>query len=148
MALASLIWLAVGLALLGIESLGGEFDGLMEGAVAALVVSVLSALLPWPPLFQVVAFAGLSSLGLLALRRWDRRSRGRTIPPGSQSAEVIAGFEGVAEGRVRWQGQSWAAINLEETQSLPLGTTVTVMGRDGNHLQVLAAPIDDDPAGH
>ncbi|MBE9173894.1 NfeD family protein [Cyanobium sp. LEGE 06143] len=144
MALASVIWLLVGLALLGLEGLGAEFDGLLEAAVAALVVSALSALLPWPPLLQVVTFAVLSGLGLLALRGWERRSRERSIPASghSQRAAVISGFEGTAEGRVRWQGQSWAATNLETSRTLQPGSAVTVMGRDGNRLQVLpdAAP--------
>ena len=35
MALASVIWLLVGMALLGLEGLGAEFDGLLEAAVAA-----------------------------------------------------------------------------------------------------------------
>lgn len=147
MALASLIWLAVGLGLLAIEWLGAEFDGLLEGAVAALIVSVLSALLPWPPLLQVVTFAGLSGLGLLALRQWERRSRERSIPGSSRSqhAEVIEGFDDSPEGRVRWQGQSWAATCLAPTRPLKPGTPLTVMGRDGNHLQVLP---DAGAAGH
>ena len=150
MALASLIWLLVGVALLAIEWLGADFDGLLESAVAALVVSVLCALVPLPPLLQVGVFAGLSGLGLLALRRWERRSRERAIPASSHSqrAEVIAGFEGGPEGRVRWQGQSWAATNLATGQSLPPGTAVTVMGRDGNRLQVLAEMGATPPEGN
>jgi membrane protein implicated in regulation of membrane protease activity len=150
MALASLIWLVVGLGLLAIEWLGAEFDGLLEAAVAALVVSVLSALLPWPPLLQVTAFAVLSGLGLLALRGWERRSRERAIPASSRSqrAEVIGGFDGSPEGRVRWQGQSWAAICLDAGAPLPPGSAVTVMGRDGNHLQVLPEAADPGAAGH
>lgn len=149
MALASVIWLLLGLALLGLEGLGAEFDGMLAAAVAALVVSALSALLPWPPLLQVVAFALLSGLGLLALRRWERRSRERSIPASghSQQASVLSGFEDAAEGRVRWQGQSWAATNLEAGQPLGPGSTVTVMGRDGNRLQVLADGAADPPPG-
>ncbi|MFQ6538271.1 MULTISPECIES: NfeD family protein [Aphanothece] len=150
MALASVIWLLVGLALLGVEWLGAEFDGLLEAGVAALLVSVLCALLPWPPLVQVGVFAALSLAGLLALRRWERQSRERAIPASSRSqrAEVIGGFEGNAEGRVRWQGQSWAATNLEAGQRLPPGTAVTVMGRDGNHLQVLPEPTAGGGGGN
>ena len=38
---------------------------------------------------------------------------------------------------MRWQGQSWAATNLEPEQTLTPGEAVVVMGRDGNQLQVL-----------
>ena len=43
----------------------------------------------------------------------------------------------VSAGRVRWQGQSWSAVNLKGGQPLPPGSWVTVMGRAGNKLQVM-----------
>jgi membrane protein implicated in regulation of membrane protease activity len=39
---------------------------------------------------------------------------------------------------VLWQGQSWAALNLEPERPLPVGCSVTVMGREGTRLQVLS----------
>jgi membrane protein implicated in regulation of membrane protease activity len=142
---AALIWLLLGLSLLLLELLGLEFDGLLAGAVAALLVSVLNAALPLAPLLQMAAFVLLTALLLLALHRWGRR-RGRGLPPasGGERATVISGFDGSvqggSEGRVRWQGQSWAAINLDEGQALPPGRAVTVLGREGTQLQVLPAP--------
>jgi membrane protein implicated in regulation of membrane protease activity len=50
---------------------------------------------------------------------------------------VTTAFDASGEGRVRWQGQSWAAVNLAPGQALPPGTQVTVMGREGTRLQVL-----------
>ena len=142
---AALIWLLLGLSLLLLELLGMEFDGLLAGAVAALLVSVLSAALPLAPLLQMAGFVLVTALLLLTLHRWGRR-RERGLPPasGGERATVISGFdgspEGGREGRVRWQGQSWAAINLEEGQALHPGRAVTVLGREGTQLQVLPAP--------
>ena len=135
-----LIWFLVGLALLAVEWLGAEFDGLLAAALAALGVSVFTALLPGLVAGgQVLLFAAATGGLLLVLQRWSRR-RERAIPAsGSQEhATVISGFAGAsAEGRVRWQGQSWAATNLEPERSLTPGEAVLVMGRDGNQLQVL-----------
>ena len=157
MPLFPVIWLALGLALLALEGLGAEFDGLLAAAVAALALSALSALVPLPLGLQVLLFGGGTGLLVLALQRWGRR-RERAIPASAaaEQATVISGFQadGAAEasaagspaalagseGRVRWQGQSWAATNLEPQRPLQPGQPVQVMGRDGNRLQVLAPP--------
>jgi membrane protein implicated in regulation of membrane protease activity len=137
---AALIWLLLGLTLLLLELLGLEFDGLLAGAVAALLVSVLGAALPLAPLLQMAAFVLLTALLLVALHRWGRR-RERTIPPASsgERATVISGFSGSSAGRVLWQGQSWAATNLDEDRALQPGNEVAVMGREGTRLQVMPA---------
>ena len=54
---------------------------------------------------------------------------------------MTTAFDANSEGRVRWQGQSWAATNLEPEGSLPPGEPVLVMGRDGNQLQVLRSGL-------
>ena len=36
-----------------------------------------------------------------------------------------------------WQGQSWAALNLDPAQGLAIGDRVTVLGREGTRLQVM-----------
>jgi membrane protein implicated in regulation of membrane protease activity len=135
---AALLWLLLGLALLLLELLGADFEGLLAGALAALVVSALSGLVAWPPLLQTGVFVACTALLLLGLQRWGRR-RQRDIPPASSSegATVISGFSGGSEGRVLWQGQSWAATNLEPGRALAPGTPVQVLGRDGTHLEVL-----------
>jgi membrane protein implicated in regulation of membrane protease activity len=50
---------------------------------------------------------------------------------------VIVAFDSEGQGRVLWQGQSWAAQNLDPERPLPAGASVTVMGREGTRLQVL-----------
>jgi hypothetical protein len=136
---AALIWLVFGLLLLLLELLGAEFDGLLAGAIAALAVSALTGLVALAPLLQVGLFAALTALLLVGLQRWMGRQRQRAIPPPADvdRAEVINGFASRSDGRVRWQGQSWAATNLEPAAALQPGDRVLVMGRDGTRLQVL-----------
>lgn len=142
MAVAALIWLGVGLTLLLLEALGAEFEGLLAGALAGLTLSLLTALLPLPPALQLLLFALLTGLLLVGLQRWSLRRRERAIPPphAAEQARVISSFDAAGEGRVRWQGQSWAATNLQPQQSLEAGAAVMVMGREGNHLQVVPLP--------
>ncbi len=140
----AITWLLIGLVLLTIEWLGASFDGLLPAAVAALLISVLSAVVPLALLPQLLLFGLLTGGLLLAIRRWSAQQRERSIPP-SPSAEravVITAFGGDGAGRVRWQGQSWAAENLEPHQPLPAGCEVMVMGRDGTRLQVLGSRVD------
>ncbi len=137
---APLIWFLLALALLGAEWLGAEFDGLLAAALAALGVSLLTALVPGLGLVaQLLLFAAATGGLLLVLQRWSRRRSGRSPPAAEREhATVISGFAAAsAEGRVRWQGQSWAATNLEPERTLAPGEAVLVMGRDGNQLQVL-----------
>lgn len=136
---APLLWLLLGLGLLLLEGLGVEFDGLLAAAVAALGLSAATALVPLGAVVQGLAFAALTAVLVVGLQRWSR-SRERAIPlaRGAELAAVISGFQGHhGDGRVRWQGQSWAAVNLEPEQPLQAGDPVVVMGRDGNQLQVL-----------
>jgi membrane protein implicated in regulation of membrane protease activity len=140
--MAPLIWLLLGLSFLTMEWLGAEFDGLLAAALAAFLLSVLTGLLP--PLgltAQVLLFIAGSGLLLLGIHRWSRR-RERSIPPShdADQATVISGFDQGSSGRVRWKGQSWAASSLAPQRRLRPGETVTVMGRDGNHVQVLPSP--------
>jgi membrane protein implicated in regulation of membrane protease activity len=126
---------------------GLDTDGLLLiGGVAALLLTVLGSLLPLGGTVQALLYAVLVGLGYGALRRWSRRQKVRGIPPaaGAEQAEVIEAFAAGGEGRVRWQGQSWAALNLEPGVSLAPGSQVTVMGREGTRLQVLprtAGPV-------
>ncbi len=135
-----LIWFVLALVLLALEWLGAEFDGLLAAALAGLALSLLTALLPGVALAaQLLLFAGATAGLLILLQRWSRR-RERAIPASgaSERATVISGFSSSdASGRVRWQGQSWAATNLNPDRALSTGEPVLVMGRDGNRLQVL-----------
>ena len=135
-----LIWLLVAVTLLALELAQPSFDGLMFGALAALVVSVLTALGPLPMLIQVGLFVAITVVGTIWLTRW---SANRTPEAGSQRqreelADVISRIPAGRDGRVRWHGQSWAATSLDLDRELQTGERVLVVGRDGNQLQVMA----------
>ncbi len=136
-----MLWLALAALLLVLVLVGADSDGLLLIAgLAALLLGLLTTALPVLPLAaQLLLFAGLVGVAYLGLRRWSAGRQARVIPPSSRAelAEVISPFDAHGEGRVRWQGQSWAALNLAPDQTLPTGTQVTVMGREGTRLQVL-----------
>jgi len=136
--MAALLWF-----LRAIAWLGPDLDGLLAAALAALGLSLLTAALPTLALaIQLPLFIASAAILLLGLQVWSRRRRQRSIPASgaSERASVISGFEaGQEAGRVRWQGQSWAAVNLDPAQTLPPGAGVMVMGREGNRLQVLGS---------
>jgi membrane protein implicated in regulation of membrane protease activity len=135
------LWLLLGLSLLLLSLVGLDTDGLLfVGALVSLLLTLLAALLPLPPGLQVLLAFTLVAGGYAALRRWSGRSREQAIAPAANagSAEVIEAFDAQGQGRVLWQGQSWAALNLEPERPLPVGCSVTVMGREGTRLQVLS----------
>jgi len=143
--MAALSWFLLALLMLSLGWLGIDWDGLLPALLAALGVSLLLAVAPALALAsQLAVFAGLTLALLPLLQRWSRRRRSRAIPPGgsSERASVISSFDPAGAGRVRWQGQSWAAINLEPQRPLQPGDAVVVMGREGNRLQVLAAAAE------
>ncbi len=142
--MSALLWLALAGLLLLIELLSPGFGGFLMGAVAALLLSALTGPLALAPGLQWGLFLILTLATNALLWRWSRRQRQRSLHESGQAelAEVLEGFEtlpgrGSSLGRVRWQGQSWAAENLEPGGALPPGSQVTVMGRDGTRLQVV-----------
>jgi membrane protein implicated in regulation of membrane protease activity len=135
-----LLWLALAATLVLLSLVGADGVGLLLLAgLAALLLAAVTALTALPSSWQLLLLAALLLLGYVWLRRWSGRRRERGIPPaaGADLAEVIGGFDAEGHGRVRWQGQSWAAVNLGPASPLDAGTVVEVLGREGNRLQVL-----------
>ena len=137
-----LIWLLVAGVLLVVELVQPSFDGLMFAVFAGLVVSVLTALLPLQVWIQIILFSVITVLGTLWLSRWSAQRNPR---PGRRrlkdnTAEVLGTIEPGGEGRVRWQGQSWAASSLDVEAPLQAGERVLVIRREGTQLQVLPSP--------
>jgi membrane protein implicated in regulation of membrane protease activity len=134
------LWLALGAALLSLALLGIDSDGLiLIGGISALLLTLATATLPLPPLLALALFVAICALAYGWLRRWARRQRETALPRSglAEQAEVLSGFSEGNAGRVRWQGQSWAAVNLDPAKALRPGMAVLVMGRDGTRLQVL-----------
>jgi len=144
---ATVFWLLLGLAALGLLALGVDLDGLMAVAIAALLLSLLMAWLTWPATMQALLFVGTTLAVLAGLQRLSQRRRSRAIPAAESANEavIVSGFGASDRGRVRWRGQSWAAINLASERPLLPGESVLVMGRDGTHLQVLPLNSLDAP---
>lgn len=144
-----LLWFLSAAALLLLALLGVDNDGLLlvAGLCGLLLTLVVIALPLLPPFVQVLMYVVLVVAGYALLRRWARSQRERPVALSAtaERAQVISGFERDGQGRVRWQGQSWAAVNLAPEKDLPAGSEVTVMGRDGTSLQVLprqeSAPV-------
>ncbi|QEY32026.1 NfeD family protein [Synechococcus sp. RSCCF101] len=134
-----LIWLMLGGALLLLEVLAPGFDGLLVGAMGALVVSLMSALTPIPTWLQALIFFASLLAGGVWMWRWSRQRSPSThqLHAHEAGAVVLSPFDQQGEGRVRWHGQSWAATALGADDALVPGMRVIVMGRDGTHLQVM-----------
>ena len=136
-----LLWLGLAGLLLTAVLIGVDSDGLLlVGGLAGLLLALLSGSAPLLPLGgQLLVFAALVGVAYSLVRRWSMARGERAIPPaaGAELAEVISAFDQRGEGRVRWQGQSWAARNLEPGRPLTSGSAVIVMGREGTRLQVL-----------
>ena len=134
-----LIWLLVAAVLLALELAQPSFDGLIFAALAALVVSVLTALGSWPLGLQVGLFIAITLAGTLWLMRWSAERSPETVNRRHQEdlAEVIDPIPAGGDGRVRWHGQSWAASSLDLDRDLSDGDQVLVVGREGTQLQVM-----------
>lgn len=137
----ALLWFLSGSLLLLLALLGLDNDGLLllAGLCGLLLSLVVIALPSLAAVGQSLLFLALVVAGYAGLRRWARQQRERPVPPSAaaERAEVISGFDREGRGRVRWQGQSWAAVNLAPEITPPAGREVLVMGREGTRLQVL-----------
>ncbi len=137
-----LLWLLVAAALWLLVLLGIDSDGLLlVGGSAALLLALLLAALALPAWAQVVTFFSAVAIGYGLIRRWSAQPADpQSLLPAPQAdqARVIGAFAPDGRGRVQWQGQSWAAQNMEPERTLSPGERVTVMGREGNCLQVIA----------
>ncbi|MFN7901092.1 MAG: NfeD family protein [Synechococcaceae cyanobacterium] len=135
-----LLWLGLAGLLLLLVLVGADLDGLLLiGGLAALLLTLVSGLLPLAGPLQVLLYALLAAAGYAGLRLASQKRAEKPIRPGAgaELAEVIEAFDSHGEGRVRWQGQSWAAQNIDPQQPLPPGSRVSVLGREGTRLQVL-----------
>lgn len=145
-----LLWLLLSALALALVLLGADSDGLlMVLGVCGLLLVLVTGLAPaFPPLGQLLLGAVLTGCGYALLRRWSLRQGTGAIAPAAsaEQADVIAAFDAEGLGRVRWQGQSWAALNLDPARQLAIGSRVTVMGREGTRLQVLAREGPDNGA--
>lgn len=105
-------------------------------AAAALVAAVVAGL-GGGLLSQVLAFAVSGGVGLLVIRPIARRQL-RTPPLSREGADALIGRTAVvlqevtaSQGLVKLAGDEWSARSFDESQVIPIGTTVEVMEIDG-----------------
>jgi membrane protein implicated in regulation of membrane protease activity len=139
---SSLLWLLLAAALWLLVLVGVDSDGLLlVGGSVALMLALLLAALPLPVAAQAVLFLALVAISYGWVRRWLTRGKDGSVlmpSPRSEEALVMEAFAPDGRGRVRWQGQSWAARSLDSAAPLSAGQRVIVMGREGNCLHVMA----------
>jgi membrane protein implicated in regulation of membrane protease activity len=127
----SLIWLIIGVVLLGVEmvTLTAAFGIL---GVAALITAMLAALDLSTPV-QLLAFTATSAMGIFVIRPFVRRHMLRSEPQQfgfealvGRPAYVVSEVSGL-DGRVRIGGEEWTARAYDDTQVIPEGATAFVL---------------------
>ena len=130
-----IVWLVLA-AVLGVAEIMTTtlaFGLIAAGAVVAGVVGVAGAGLP----FQLIAFAVASAAGLglvrpIAMRHIKQPPLLRTGTSAlvGRSAKVV---EAVTDdgGKVRIGGELWSARPYDESQAIPVGSTVNVFAIEG-----------------
>lgn len=125
------MWLVIGVLLIAVEVLSGDFVLLMlgVGGLAAAGVTALGADLVW----SLVVFA-LTSLGLITLARPALKRRLHAGEHYRSHTEALVGSRATVlstvdnhGGQVKIGGEVWSARSYDETQVLQPGQSVTVM---------------------
>lgn len=137
--MAAVVWLVLGLALIGAELLTLDFILVMLG-IAALVAG-LATLLDAPVWLAALVFAGASGLLLLTVRPLAKRHL--EVRGLDQGADLLTGRTAVVVvevsrdgGQVRMDGELWAARPHVREDQLATGTHVVVAYVDGVTLHV------------
>ncbi|HLV05815.1 NfeD family protein [uncultured Georgenia sp.] len=144
--MAWLWWLGAALVLGVVEMLTVDLIFLMfaGGALAAGGAALLGA----PLWAQVLAFAVVSAVLLVAVRPWALRYLKRSTPDTvtnvaahvGRTAEVLIDVTDRA-GRVKLVGEVWTARAAEPGTVLPAGTTVQVVRIEGATAVVAPVPV-------
>ncbi len=132
----ALIWLLIGLSLIGIELIvPTAFVSTVMG-VAALGIAVVSIFLPW--VAGQVALWMLASVAMVWwTRRWVNISGVKNSHWDPVEAQTITEIEPGKSGRVLYDGGSWRAVCSDETQAIASEAKVYVVGRKGTTLLVV-----------
>jgi membrane protein implicated in regulation of membrane protease activity len=127
----SVIWLVAGVLLAIAELFTLDFVLIMLGA-GALAAAATALVLPVP--FQLVVFAAVSALGVLAVRPAIKRRLHRNA---EHAVIGLAGDEGTeatvieeirdGQGMVRMRGELWQARPYDATQIIEAGQLVRVV---------------------
>lgn len=146
---AWILWVVIGVILLGVEATTTAFVAVYFG-LAALVTAALAAL-GLPAVVQVLAFAALSAGGMALTRPALKRLAG-TTPRLRTGVDAMRGRRGVVTtaigeldaGQVRIGSETWTARNYFDGEAIAAGTRVEVVQVQGVTALVIPAPGPDE----
>lgn len=134
----TLFWALLGLGLLAAEMITLTFFFAFFG-VSALAVAGLRLAGVTNLAANLLLFSGIGSIGLLLFRKRLRLALAKTDVKFEVDNDSILrlneSLPARGEGRVQYQGSTWAAVNEEATE-LPAGTQVRVIKVQGIKLHV------------
>lgn len=140
-------WVGIGILFAVIEIVSLDLVLIMfaGGAFAAAAVNAAGG----PLWLQIVAFAVVSTVFLLALRPWLlRHLRARTPLMETNAAAhvgrgaVVVGRVTEVDGRIKLVGEVWSARTEPGAPELPVGTEVKVVRIEGATAVVAALPAE------
>ncbi|MES2963486.1 MAG: NfeD family protein [Bdellovibrionota bacterium] len=134
----TLFWALLGLGLLAAEMITLTFFFAFFG-VSALAVAGLRLLGVHSLAANLLLFSGIGSIGLLLFRKRLRIALSKNDAKVEIDADATLRLDeplpARGEGRVKYQGTMWGAVNEEDTE-LPAGTQVRVTRVQGIKLHV------------
>ena len=138
----TLVWLIAGAVLCLLELfLPTAFVAFMMG-ISALIVALVSVLIPQLSL-QVILWLGLSTSFILLSRRFVPKAKKSRSIQDAVVAETLTAIAPGKEGRVIYEGNSWRARCEDKENAIAPCEKVYVVRREGTLLIVLPENVLD-----
>lgn len=138
----TLVWLIAGAVLCLLELfLPTAFVAFMMG-ISALIVALVSVLIPQLSL-QVILWLGLSTSFILLSRRFVPKAKKSRSIQDAVVAETLTAIAPGKEGRVIYEGNSWRARCEDKENAIAPSEKVYVVRREGTLLIVLPENVLD-----
>ena len=138
----TLVWLIAGAVLCLLELfLPTAFVAFMMG-ISALIVALVSVLIPQLSL-QVILWLGLSTSFILLSRRFVPKAKKSRSIQDAVIAETLTAIAPGKEGRVIYEGNSWRARCEVKENAIAPSEKVYVVRREGTLLIVLPENVLD-----
>ncbi len=138
----TLVWLIAGAVLCLLELfLPTAFVAFMMG-ISALIVALVSVLIPQLSL-QVILWLGLSTSFILLSRRFVPKAKKSRSIQDAVIAETLTAIAPGKEGRVIYEGNSWRARCEDKDNAIAPYEKVYVVRREGTLLIVLPENVLD-----
>ena len=138
----TLVWLIAGAVLCLLELfLPTAFVAFMMG-ISALIVALVSVLIPQLSL-QVILWLGLSTSFILLSRRFLPKAKKSRSIQDAVIAETLTAIAPGKEGRVIYEGNSWRARCEDKDNAIAPYEKVYVVRREGTLLIVLPENVLD-----